>query len=55
MDKEVKKLMAIAKMLGEFEDEDSICLAIGMEEILCEDKCYKCKWNTDNYKREDYE
>lgn len=53
MDKEVKKLIAIAKMLGEFEEEDSICLAVGMKEIQCESHCRGCRWNTDTYQGED--
>lgn len=53
MDKEAKKLIAIAKMLGEFEEEDSICLAVGIKEIQCEFHCSGCRWNTDTYQGEE--
>ena len=49
MNKEVKKLMAIKKMLGRFEGEDSICLAVDIDELVCGSVCKTCKWNSENY------
>jgi len=49
MDKEIKKLMAINKMLGRLEGEASICLAIGIDELVCGSVCKTCKWNSENY------
>ena len=55
MNKEVKKLMAINKMLGNLEGEESICLAIGIDECICGSVCRTCQWNSENYKREENE
>jgi hypothetical protein len=49
MNKEVKKLMAINKMLGRFGGEDFICLAVGIDELVCGGVCRTCKWNSENY------